>query len=144
MREGRGVPGRAAQAQGGWLCSQLRCDLAADGAGPARAAAAGGATAAAEPEGAGTGAGARWWAGGGNCLLARQGPLLVEYDAAMRAPIGVVFMGMGAGPGLAARLPRADLWGGAALRDTSSSSSAGDARRARRARRRGLRGRDAR
>lgn len=45
----------------------------------------------------GTG-GAQWFAGGGNCLLARQGPLLVEYDAAMRAPIGVVFIGIGALP----------------------------------------------
>ena len=42
--------------------------------------------------------GAQWFAGGGNCLLARQGPLLVEYDAAMRAPIGVVFIGIGAFP----------------------------------------------
>ena len=48
--------------------------------------------------GAGGAGSAQWFAGGGNCLLARQGPLLVEYDAAMRAPIGVVFIGIGALP----------------------------------------------
>ena len=108
-----------AQAQGGWLCSQLHCDLPAarSAAAPAPHSIAGASTpgdgAAAAQRGAANaagvgagvndgGAGARgsagvaaWFAGGGNCLLARHGALLVEYDAAMRAPIGVVFMGIG-------------------------------------------------
>ena len=106
-----------AQAQGGWLCSQLHCDLPAAPSTPAPhstagASASGGGAAAAQRSGAdadraasGSGAGgpgardaaggAAWFAGGGNCLLARHGALLVEYDAAMRAPIGVVFMGIG-------------------------------------------------
>lgn len=100
-----------AQAQGGWLCSQLHCDLPAAHSTPAPYSAAGasapgdGAAAAqrsAARAASGSGASARgaaggaaWFAGGGNCLLARHGALLVEYDAAMRAPIGVVFMGIG-------------------------------------------------
>lgn len=106
-----------AQAQGGWLCSQLHCDLPAAPSTPAPhstagASTSGGGAAAALRSaadaarvllGSGAGAagargaagGAAWFAGGGNCLLARHGALLVEYDAAMRAPIGVVFMGIG-------------------------------------------------
>ena len=106
-----------AQAQGGWLCSQLHCDLPAapstpaphstavastsgDGAAAAQRSAADAARAvsgsgAGGPGARGAAGGAAWFAGGGNCLLARHGALLVEYDAAMRAPIGVVFMGIG-------------------------------------------------
>ncbi|KAK9826404.1 hypothetical protein WJX81_000388 [Elliptochloris bilobata] len=134
-------------AQGGWLCSQLHCDLpaprlqpamdspadstafyggegpgarvatnvaaehsASNGASPgasngvrvgnAADASAGGAGPGSAAGAGGVTADAAWFAGGGNCLLARHGPLLVEYDAAMRAPIGVVFMGMGADEGV--------------------------------------------
>ena len=32
----------------------------------------------------------RWFAAGGDCMLAQQGGLLVEYSVAGRAPVGVV------------------------------------------------------
>lgn len=54
----------------GWLCSQWDCSLGQDGYG------------------------VKWYVAGPNTLLALQDGLLVEYDLAMQAPIGVVAKGM--------------------------------------------------
>lgn len=52
----------------GWLCSQLDCQVG----------------------GGGPGQGVSWLPAGRNCLLAMHDGLLLEYDMAMRAPLGLV------------------------------------------------------